>query len=272
MAEDEIKKVIYDHDRYLTSALAAYTERLQEIIDAAIARTIARLSKLVTDDDGTIRQTPGNQRLLRSLDSMFSAEVEKGGFRSLSAAFVNQFPGQLPYFEQILDQISASLDRPLPSLADALKQEARAALSSMQLNTLDNLQSVVDTAGLAAKRQILFSIGGMKLGDLAAVVSSKLGVSVGQAETIADTAQTMYYRNVAARTYDVIQADLPSMVLKFEYEGPDDKITRAFCHHLLQVKKVYTREQIDRMDNGQIPDVFVSCGGFNCRHQWMLAL
>jgi hypothetical protein len=35
------------------------------------------------------------------------------------------------------------------------------------------------------------------------------------------------------------------------------------------VGKVYTRAEIDAMDNGQIDNVFLTGGGYNCRHVWM---
>jgi hypothetical protein len=34
--------------------------------------------------------------------------------------------------------------------------------------------------------------------------------------------------------------------------------------------KGYTREEIDRMDNGQLPNVFRTGGGWNRRHQWII--
>ena len=48
-------------------------------------------------------------------------------------------------------------------------------------------------------------------------------------------------------------------------------MTRPFCERLLKSDRTYTREEIDRMNNGQIPNVFVTCGGFSCRHQWVLS-
>ena len=53
---------------------------------------------------------------------------------------------------------------------------------------------------------------------------------------------------------------------KFLYVGPEDDITRQFC--LEHVDKIYTREQIDAMDNGTDLPVAIYCGGYNCRHHW----
>ena len=37
-------------------------------------------------------------------------------------------------------------------------------------------------------------------------------------------------------------------------------------------KQAYTRAQINQTHNGQIPNVFISAGGWRCRHQWVIAL
>jgi hypothetical protein len=52
----------------------------------------------------------------------------------------------------------------------------------------------------------------------------------------------------------------------FEYFGPVDTVTRGFCRS--RAGRVYTREEIDRMDNGQTPDVMQTGGGFRCRHHF----
>jgi hypothetical protein len=51
------------------------------------------------------------------------------------------------------------------------------------------------------------------------------------------------------------------------YAGPTDALVRPFCR--LHVGKVYTREEIDALDNGQLGEVFLTAGGYNCRHLWM---
>ena len=57
---------------------------------------------------------------------------------------------------------------------------------------------------------------------------------------------------------------------EFIYKGPLDKITRDFCRSILTgSKKLYTKEEIDNLNNGQIGSVSQFGGGFNCRHQWI---
>lgn len=51
------------------------------------------------------------------------------------------------------------------------------------------------------------------------------------------------------------------------YAGPADALVRPFCRQHLG--KVYTRAEIDALDNGQLGNVFLTAGGYNCRHLWM---
>lgn len=78
--------------------------------------------------------------------------------------------------------------------------------------------------------------------------------------TLYDTSVSIFGRQVEA-----LQAgDDPAT--PFAYLGPADKKTRPFCR--LHVGKVYTRAQIAELDNGQLDNVFLTGGGYNCRHVW----
>ncbi len=50
----------------------------------------------------------------------------------------------------------------------------------------------------------------------------------------------------------------------FLYIGPDDKVTRPFCH--ARVDKVFDQKTIDSWDNGTDLPANIYCGGYNCRH------
>ncbi len=51
------------------------------------------------------------------------------------------------------------------------------------------------------------------------------------------------------------------------YVGPVDARTRDWC--LDRVGLVQTRQTIDALDNGQLPNPFLTGGGYNCRHSWL---
>jgi hypothetical protein len=52
----------------------------------------------------------------------------------------------------------------------------------------------------------------------------------------------------------------------YAYVGPVDGIIRPFC--LAHVGRVYTKAEIDALDNDQLPNAFLTGGGYNCRHLW----
>lgn len=79
-----------------------------------------------------------------------------------------------------------------------------------------------------------------------------------KARTLYDTAVSVFTRQVEAMK---AKGD-PEEV--FVYVGPVDQVIRPFC--AAHVGKVYTRAQIDALDNGQMPNVFLTAGGWNCRH------
>lgn len=88
-----------------------------------------------------------------------------------------------------------------------------------------------------------------------------LDASESQIRTLYDTSVSIFGRQVEA-----LQAgDDPEAV--FLFAGPADKKNRDFCHD--RVGKVFTRAEIDQMDNGQIDNVFLTGGGYNCRHVFM---
>jgi hypothetical protein len=78
-----------------------------------------------------------------------------------------------------------------------------------------------------------------------------------------NTAMSTFARTVTAEAAQDAGFEL------YLYIGADDSVTRDFCGELLSKDPpIYTAEEIDSMDNGQLPDVMTTGGGYNCRHQW----
>jgi len=94
------------------------------------------------------------------------------------------------------------------------------------------------------------------LADLADVMDG----TEAQIRTVYDTSVSIFGRQVEA----LHAGDDPETV--FVYMGPADSKTRPFCRE--HVGKVYTRADIDALDNGQLDNVFLTGGGYNCRHIW----
>lgn len=88
-----------------------------------------------------------------------------------------------------------------------------------------------------------------------------LDASDARIRTLYDTSLSVFGRQVEA-LHAGNEADTV-----FAFMGPVDQKTRPFCRD--HVGKVYTREEIDALDNGQLDNVFLTGGGYNCRHTWM---
>lgn len=80
--------------------------------------------------------------------------------------------------------------------------------------------------------------------------------------TLFDTLSSMLARATETAGADELPPDQ-----KFVYEGPLDSKTRDFCANLLGQE--LTRAEIDALDNEQLPNVFLTAGGYNCRHSWI---
>ena len=81
-------------------------------------------------------------------------------------------------------------------------------------------------------------------------------------QTLFDTQTSIYGRQIEALATENLG---PNQA--FIYSGPVDGRTRDWC--LSRVGKVYTRAEIERMDKGQLPNPFLTGGGYNCRHSFL---
>lgn len=97
------------------------------------------------------------------------------------------------------------------------------------------------------------------INDLLDDLADALDVELHEARTLYDTTVNVFARQVEA------MKSTPDDV--YAYMGPADRKIRPFCH--AHVGKVYTRPEIDAMDNGQLPNAFLTGGGYNCRHSWI---
>lgn len=81
-------------------------------------------------------------------------------------------------------------------------------------------------------------------------------------QTLFDTQVSIYGRQVEALATAGLGADQPYL-----YVGPVDAKTRRWC--LDRAGKVYSRDVIEAMDNGQLANAFITAGGWSCRHSWL---
>jgi len=169
----------------------------------------------------------------------------------------------------------SALGDPLERLATAALRSSRIANAAMKFSANDlewleawrtfrlaDLLDLADDAARAVQRVALDGTLGLRpLSSLVLDVVDALELSFRQARTIYDTAVSVYARQVGLLHATGEPDEL------FFYAGPADLKTREFCAEW--VGKVLSREEIDQLDNEQLPDVLVTGGGYNCRHRWM---
>jgi hypothetical protein len=255
------------HNRYQDSMVQAFELHLREIVMRVQARVIAKLQGELTTVGGVIEATPANLLKLRRAQQLFMKELDDAGYPRLVNAFVGEFKGTLQFLDQTIEQLGGQAGQEWKAQLTRRDQNLLATVQANAAWTIEDAMRAV--AGNAITRG-LFSVAGLRFGSLVEMLTDRLDVSIARARTIADTAMSHFYATAAARAYDKIAADLPEHVLLYRYSGPVDTLERPFCRHLTDLDQGYTRDRIDRMDNGQIPNVFISRGGWNCRHQWII--
>jgi hypothetical protein len=134
------------------------------------------------------------------------------------------------------------------------------ALATLTETNLLGTAEDVTTALVRAVSQFAFTATPVDeiLASLAEVTSTQLA----QVQTLFDTQTSILGRQVEALATERLGPDQA-----FLYTGPVDGRTREWC--LQRVGKVYTRREIEQMDNGQLPNALVTGGGYNCRHSFL---
>lgn len=94
----------------------------------------------------------------------------------------------------------------------------------------------------------------------AAAMNDLQDMSAAQVETHVGTAVSSIDRAITAQ----LSSEDDDIV--YIYIGPKDAIVRKSCQWI--VGKWATKDQIAQLDNGQIPNVLITGGGWNCRHSW----
>lgn len=270
MADEDVRKL----DARTDSILSAFETRLAALLAKAQTRTTLRLRQALTIEvDGTVKPTARNLRALQSLPEIFRTALSAEGYDAAVNRFVGSFNGGLPAMEQILAKVAKvyATRQPLFESAD------QDYFNELKKGVAISLESSLDYVARQARQVGLFAVGGTPYEALAVAVADRLHVALAQAETIAATGISSFYRTVAARGYEQIEESLAESKqhLVYTYYGPGDKLTRPFCEDLVlrsRAKETWTRGQIAEMDNQQLPDVFTTGGGYNCRHQWLVDL
>jgi hypothetical protein len=249
-------------DQFYDSMIDAFVEHLSAVVSKAQARMAGYLQANLAITAGKIDQSPGNLRIIRTLDDRFMDFLDDAGYSSLMNGYVSSFSGETAFLQDTLEYLGY---KPVAFTSADLK-----VFSGLQLNAVTSMTTIAEAAAGTAMQQALFSIGGLKFSDLLESLASKIDAALPRVRTIAETAMTTYYRTLTDQAFQQIEKDLPEIDQRYRYSGPLDSRNRPFCRRLEVADKSYSRVEIAAMNNGQIPNVYLSCGGWNCRHVWIL--
>lgn len=272
MTHEEVEKLA-GHQLAISDALTdAYVKKVDSLVSKASRRVAVTLaSKLTLDANGRVAETAANRKLLASVDSRLIKEMNRGGFKAISGWFAGKFDDNLPLFEEVLQAVADSAGIKAPAVDISTRDEA--TLGAVKTAFVGDASTEIEQAAIRARRDALLRIGVTTPEELTDAIADRFHVSIVRAEVLAETAINYHYRTLSDRSFQKIEAKTRRVVL-YDYYGPDDKLTRSFCKRLvaqsLQGKR-WTRKEIDAMDNGSsLANVFRSCGGYRCRHRWLL--
>lgn len=256
--QDELRDLLRRQDEYVDDTFELLTQQYSSAVRDAIDDLRDVIDEMGTDGDG---------RLEADATSVAEARIEsRESFTAVEAIW-----------ERWSERLSRIEEMALGYYAVA---EGRSVeLSSAEQSILQELKGLwpdgedpgSGTAGRFYqlsehhRRELADAVtrhtfGRARRSGLVEELADKLDRSTKQAEQLFRDSTIQFSRSVNARKADDLDYEW------FEYIGPLDSITRPFCRPL--VGHVFSRQEIDQMDNGQTGDVMVSGGGYNCRHHW----
>jgi hypothetical protein len=257
-------------DRGSEAMILAFRDNLSSIIARAQVVTVSRLqNSLSVDRAGKVELTAANQQVLRRVNAMLLEAADELGYNTLVNAFIGTFRTQIPLFEEAMN-VATSRMRVKPPPITFTESDKR-LLFAAQRNDQILITNVVAARAKAAQDQALMAIGGLPFRRLAEAIADQWQKGVQQSESVAATAISSFYRLITAQQTAKIEEALPKgSALKFGGYGPLDKLTRPFCARIMRSRRTYSRAEIEAMDNKQLPNPFVTFGGRNCRHRWIV--
>jgi hypothetical protein len=233
--------------RLLDDVVLAFDEELRASL-ARLERRIGRmLRELDLDTAGRLLATRANLKQAIAARDVLRRAMEQSGVRGVIESALD---GPLA---RVVDLVA-----PAKAIAARFDVDALLALREVRLEQLLGLSD--DTARVLWRSVLDGVIGARPLDDLISDVASVTSTSARQARTLYDTAVSSYSRQVESLASDGEADEL------FIFLGPVDEKMRDWCEE--RVGKVYARSEIDEMDNGQLPNPFITGGGYNCRHVW----
>jgi hypothetical protein len=242
------------------AALNADIDRLVGQFEADLAdvwglvrKRILQLVNQLEAEKGRVISTQVNLGVARKVAQELQGALEEAGYGSLIQDALTEM-GELAKYQGIGQTRVARVERQAAWSAETLD-----AFHDLKLR---ELLQVPDQVLRKVEQTLLRGIvGAQDRAELLNELLQELELTLPQVRTIYDTALSEFSR-IAVTSTATGGDDEP-----FIYEGPIDGLTRPFC--LERAGKVFSRAEIDAMDNGQLDNTLITGGGYNCRHTWI---
>ena len=230
----------------------AFAVELEEVLVLVNQRIRQLLRELQTKDGRLVASQANLGRLLRLRGELLDA-FQQAGFTDLARDAVDAPLDRLAAVVLSHSRIAKSPARLTPQSLDAI-----AAFKTIRY--ADLLQVAEDSAVVLWRTTLDGVLGLRPVDDLVDDLVDLIDVTDTEARTLYDTAVAVFSRQANQIGSRGTDDEL------YFYAGPDDAKTRPFCQE--RVGRVFSRDEIDGMDNGMLPSVLVTAGGWNCRHTW----
>lgn len=268
-----VDRAVNAADGRIEALADAFSGSLNQILMQAQARTLAVLQNgLDFDRRGRVSNSAANRKILTSIRQVFVNEMNGAGYDNLVRAFLGEWPSIAPLFQDTVNAIFAEWKEPPPSI-DFTLDDLQLAVKGTAA-TRAELRALLGQYAFQAQTKALFSVNAMSFSDLIGILAKYTGQTLPQARSTAATATATYYRTLSNQGWEQIEAERGPLL--YTYEGPDDTLTRPFCKRVLAARRPFTRAEIEgKLENWtghSLPNVMVTCGGYNCRHQWVPVL
>lgn len=230
------------------AAVLAFQAELRRVLSRLTRALKLELADWDVDDTSRLRRSFRNIARVIALRRQTRALLDEAGFDALV----------VDALADPLDALAVTMLRG-SGVDTKLGPNVRQTMRAWKDLRLADLLDIADDVARSMQRVALDGVLGLRPVDrLIGDVRTLLDVTERQARTLYDTAIAIFSRQV-----EQLQSTGDPEEL-FVYIGPDDEKTRPFCEKW--IGKVRTREFWERLDNGQLPNPFLTGGGYQCRH------
>ena len=239
-------------------AHAARIEALVSRYEVELARAADYLvGRVVPLALSTVKHTP---RSLSIVGDEFDSGLRASGYTSSALAFVQLFSEQVQEFVEM----SAHMDPLFNETSLRLHPHEVNSLAYQATSSIEVLRAYASKVSFGIRRLLSGIDGDIGAKELAISLSGEVRKIV-QDSHVAKDQLMLFFRHVCDRYCKRIE--LSGDVLEFAYAGRIGDSVRSFCAGALH-RGALTRDEISKLDSGQLPSVFLSCGGYGCMHWW----